>query len=39
MTNKEFAERLEKRTIKFAVEIINLSASLPKTTEALVIRN
>ena len=39
MTNKEFAERLEKRTIKFAVEIINLSASLPKTTEALVVRN
>ncbi len=39
MTNKEFAEKLEKRTIKFAIEILNLSASLPKTTEALVIRN
>ena len=39
MTNKEFAERLEKRTIKFAIEIINLSASLPKTPESLVVRN
>jgi four helix bundle protein len=39
MTNKEFAEKLEKRTINFAIEIINLSASLPKTTESLVIKN
>ncbi len=39
MTNKEFAEKLEKRTIKFAIEIINLSASLPNTTEAFVLRN
>lgn len=39
MTNKEFAEKLEKRTIKFATEIINLSASLPNTTEAFVLRN
>ncbi|MCK5400701.1 MAG: four helix bundle protein [Flavobacteriaceae bacterium] len=39
MTNKEFAEKLEKRTINFAVEIINLSASLTKTSEALVVRN
>ncbi len=39
MTNKEFAEKLEKRTIKFAIEVINLSASLPKTPEALVVRN
>lgn len=39
MTNKEFAEVLEKRTIKFAIAAINLSTSLPKTPEALVIRN
>ncbi|MBE9489933.1 MAG: four helix bundle protein [Bacteroidetes bacterium] len=39
MTNKEFAEKLEKRTINFAIEIINLSASIPKTPEALVVRN
>ena len=39
MTNKEFAKKLELRTVKFAIEIINLSASLPKTTETLVIRN
>ncbi len=39
MTNNEFAEKLEKRTVKFAIAIINLSASLPKTTEAAVLRN
>ena len=39
MTNKEFAKKLEARTIKFAIEIINLSAGLPKTPEALVLRN
>lgn len=39
MTNKEFSEVLEKRTIKFAIDVINLSTSLPKTPEALVIRN
>tara|TARA_R110000868_G_scaffold118221_1_gene313666 strand:- start:5633 stop:5986 length:354 start_codon:yes stop_codon:yes gene_type:complete len=39
MTNKEFAEQLEKRTIQFAIEIINLSSSLPKTPESLVVRN
>lgn len=39
MTNKEFADELEKRTIKFAIEVINLSVGLPKTPEALVIRN
>ena len=36
---KEFAKKLELRTVKFAIEIINLSASLPKTTETLIIRN
>ncbi len=35
----EFAKKLENRTIKFAIEIINLSSSLPKTQEALVLRN
>jgi len=39
MTNKEFAKKLEKRTLKFAIEILNLSASLSKSPEALVIRN
>jgi len=39
MTNKEFAKKLEKRTIEFAINIINISTILPKTPEALVIRN
>lgn len=39
MTNTEFAKQLEKRTIKFAFNILMFSASLPKTPESLVIRN
>lgn len=39
MTNKEFAEKLEKRTLNFAIDIINLSVELPKIPEALVIKN
>ncbi|MFD2726329.1 four helix bundle protein [Hyunsoonleella rubra] len=39
MTNKEFAQNLEKRTVKFAIAIIKLSASLQNTSEALVLRN
>jgi four helix bundle protein len=39
MDNREFAEKLEKRTRQFAVSIIRLSTALPKTPEALVIRN
>ncbi|WP_179018523.1 four helix bundle protein [Winogradskyella forsetii] len=39
MTNKEFAKQLEKRTIRFAIDVINLSSSLPNTTESLVLRN
>ncbi|PQV50395.1 four helix bundle protein [Jejuia pallidilutea] len=39
MTNKEFALNLEKRTVKFAIAIIKLSASLQNTPEALVLRN
>jgi four helix bundle protein len=39
MENKEFAKKLESRTLQFAISIIKISASLPKTAEALVIRN
>ena len=39
MDNKEFSRKLEKRTKKFAVRIIKLSAKLPNTPEARVIRN
>ena len=39
MDNKEFSKNLEKRTRKFAVNIIRLSTSLPKTPEVKVIRN
>ena len=38
MDNKEFSRELEKRTKKFAVRIIKLSAKLPNTPEARVIR-
>jgi hypothetical protein len=37
MDNKQFAKELEKRTKKFAVRIILLSASLPDTPEGRVI--
>lgn len=39
MDNKEFAKKLEKRTRKFAVQIIRLSTKLPNTPEGRVIRN
>ena len=39
MTNKEFAKQLEKRTIEFAIEIIQLSAELPSSPEGMVLRN
>ncbi len=39
MDNKEFAKMLEKRTRQFAVSIVRLSAKLPNTPEARVIRN
>lgn len=39
MENKEFAKKLELRTLQFAKSIISLSASLPKSAEAMVIRN
>ena len=38
MTNKEFAEKLEKRTLDFAIMILKLCAKLPNTIEAQVIR-
>jgi len=37
--NKDFAEKLEKRTKLFAIKIIKLSAQLPNSPEARVIRN
>ena len=39
MTNKEFAQQLEKRTIKFAIQILKFSSSLPNTIENNVLRN
>ena len=39
MDNKEFAKKLEKRTRKFAVQMIRLSTKLPNTPEGKVIRN
>jgi len=37
--NKEFSKQLEKRTKAFALGVIRLSASLPNTVEARVIKN
>ena len=39
MENKEFSQKLEKRSRLFAVSIINLSTLLPNTPEGKVIRN
>lgn len=39
MNNKEFGKSLEKRTRKFAINIIRLSQTLPNTPEGIVIRN
>jgi four helix bundle protein len=39
MDNKEFSKELEKRTKKFAINVIQLSSSLPNTPEAKVVRN
>ncbi len=39
MDIKEFSRELEKRTRKFAVNIIRLSVTLPNTPEAKVVRN
>ncbi len=37
--NKEFGRLLESRTKKFAISIIELSISLPRTTEGIVLKN
>ena len=39
MDNKTFAKELEKRTLKFAINIIRLSAKLPNTPESRIVRN
>ncbi|MGD9105007.1 MAG: four helix bundle protein [Desulfobacterales bacterium] len=38
MDNKEFSKELERRTRKFAVQIIKISAKLPNTPEGRVVR-
>ena len=38
MENKEFAKKLEKRTLEFAIAIIKLSARLPNSPEGRVVR-
>ena len=39
MNRKKFAKDLEKRTRRFAVRIIKISAKLPNTPEGRVVRN
>ena len=39
MERKQFAKNLEKRTRKFAVQIIRLSITLPSSPEGMVVRN
>ena len=39
MERKQFAKDLEKRTRKFAVQIIRLSITLPSSPEGIVVRN
>jgi four helix bundle protein len=39
MDNKEFSRQLENRTMKFALNVIRLSTSLPGSPEGKVIRN
>ena len=39
MENRDFAQKLEKRTREFAVAIIRLSSRLPKTPEGQVVKN
>ena len=38
MDNKEFARQFEDRTKRFAISVLKLSAQLPESTEARVIR-
>ena len=39
MDNKEFSRQLEKRTRKFAIDVIRLFSALPESLESRVIRN
>ena len=39
MENRDFAQKLEKRTREFAVTIIRLSAGLPRSPEGQVVKN
>lgn len=39
MTNREFGNKLEKRTKMFSINVIKLSSSLPNSQEAWVISN
>ena len=39
MERKQFAKDLEKRTRKFAVQIVRLSITLPNSPEGMVVRN
>ena len=39
LTNKEFSKKLERRTLKFGIDIIRLSTTLPSTSEGRVIKN
>ena len=39
LTNKEFSKNLERRTLKFGIDIIRLSTTLLSTPEGRVVRN
>ena len=39
MENKEFSKKLQSRTKAFALRVIKLSATLPNTVEAKIVRN
>lgn len=39
MNNKEFGRKLEDRTLKFGIQVIRLSSTLPNTPESRVVRN
>lgn len=38
-SNKEFSTQLEQRTLNFSVFVLKFLATLPKTTECVVVRN
>jgi four helix bundle protein len=39
MNNKEFARKLESRTLRFGIQVMRFSATLPNSSESKVIRN